>query len=263
MGKVFLFDYAYCNGCYACQIACKDEHCNQSWLPYAAEQPTIGQFWMRINEIERGQIPVVSVSYETVFCNHCQDAPCIAAGGGAVYRRDDGLVIVDPEKAKGNRQIVDSCPLGAIYWNEELELAQKCTGCAHLLDNGWEVPRCVDACPTEALKYVDENSIDLSNAEMFEALDGLGPQVYLINKPKRFVAGCIVDAVVEEVVIGAEVSLLDTSGLAVASLQTDEFGDFKFDQIEKAVYTIECQGKQVPADVTERDLCVGDVYVVE
>ncbi len=30
--KVFVIDVARCNGCYNCQIACKDEHVGNDWL---------------------------------------------------------------------------------------------------------------------------------------------------------------------------------------------------------------------------------------
>ena len=33
--KVFVFDSTKCNGCYGCQLACKDEHWNNEWPPYA------------------------------------------------------------------------------------------------------------------------------------------------------------------------------------------------------------------------------------
>ena len=31
--KTFVFDAARCNGCFNCQIACKDEHCGNDWMP--------------------------------------------------------------------------------------------------------------------------------------------------------------------------------------------------------------------------------------
>lgn len=81
-----------------------------------------------------------------------------AAKDGAVYKRPDGIVIVDPEKSKGQKQIVDACPVGAIFWNEEEQIPQKCTMCAELLDDpdypGFE-PRCVEACPNQALVFGD------------------------------------------------------------------------------------------------------------
>ncbi len=51
-----------------------------------------------------------------------------------------------------------ACPYGTISFNQALKLAQKCTGCAHLLDRGWPIkePRCVDACVTGALKFGEE-----------------------------------------------------------------------------------------------------------
>jgi len=35
MGKVLVIDISKYNGCYNCQIACKDEHCGNDWAPYA------------------------------------------------------------------------------------------------------------------------------------------------------------------------------------------------------------------------------------
>jgi Fe-S-cluster-containing dehydrogenase component len=81
-----------------------------------------------------------------VMCNHCDDAPCMkAAKDGAVRKRDDGIVIIDPVKAKGQKQIVDACPYGAISWNEELQLPQHWIFDAHLLDAGWTKTRAEQA----------------------------------------------------------------------------------------------------------------------
>ena len=60
--KVFTFDASICNGCYNCQIACKDEHCSNDWMPYAKPQPETGQFWIGIRETVRGSVPRVRVS---------------------------------------------------------------------------------------------------------------------------------------------------------------------------------------------------------
>ncbi|WP_102378715.1 4Fe-4S dicluster domain-containing protein [Raoultibacter timonensis] len=128
MGKVFVYDHAKCNGCRNCQIACKDEHVDNAWPPYAEPQPDTGQFWCRIEEEVRGSVPKVKVSYTLRMCQHCDSAPCMDAAPGAVYKRDDGLVVVDPGKAKGMRGLVDACPYGAIFYNEELDIPQKCTG---------------------------------------------------------------------------------------------------------------------------------------
>ena len=156
--KVFVFDTSICNGCYNCQIACKDEHCGNDWTPYAKPQPETGQFWLKLSEYVRGTVPKVKVHYVATLCNHCDDPACLDACpvDGAIYKRDDGLVIIDPEKCTGCTNCVSACPYEAIYMNDELNIAQKCTGCAHLLDAGWKEPRCVDACPTGALKFLEE-----------------------------------------------------------------------------------------------------------
>lgn len=108
-------------------------------------------------------------------CQHCDNAPCMKAAPDAVYKREDGLVIIDPVKAEGKRELVDACPYGAIFWNEELSIPQKCTGCAHLVDEG-ELPHCVDVCPHEALRFGDEEDFADEIAKA-EAIVPSGPPV--------------------------------------------------------------------------------------
>jgi Fe-S-cluster-containing dehydrogenase component len=130
-------DSARCMACYNCFMACKDEHCGYASELSAAE-PHMGQFWMNIIEKERGDKPGnIKVLTIPTPCSHCQDAECMkVAKNGAVYKRADGIVIIDPVKAKGQKAIADACPIGAAFWNEELQIAQKCTMCAELLDKG-------------------------------------------------------------------------------------------------------------------------------
>ena len=63
MSKVFCIDVAKCNGCYNCQLACKDEHVGNDWAPYAKPQPEIGQFWCKLQENVGGTIPKVKIHY--------------------------------------------------------------------------------------------------------------------------------------------------------------------------------------------------------
>ena len=180
MSKVFVIDVAKCSGCHNCQLACKDEHCENDWRPYAAPQPPTGQFWCKVTEHPRGTIPKVKIHYIPTICNHCRTAPCLsAAQNGAVYRRDDGLVVIDPEKAAGQKQLVEACPYGAIYWNEELQLPQKCTMCAELLDDPdylsylgdpkLKKPRCVEACPIGLNPYLMKHLCDKGDLKGAEA----------------------------------------------------------------------------------------------
>ena len=59
---------------------------------------------------------MVDVHYVPRMCNHCDDAPCIEAAGDAIVKRPDGIVIVDPDKAKGRRDLVDAC-----LWCDQVE----------------------------------------------------------------------------------------------------------------------------------------------
>src|SRR5512136_1630486 len=100
MGKALIIDITRCNGCYNCQVACKDEHVGNDWSPIAKPQPDTGQFWMKVTDVVKGTVPKVRVRYMLDMCQHCGEAPCMAAAPSAVYKREDGLVIIDPEKAK-------------------------------------------------------------------------------------------------------------------------------------------------------------------
>ena len=81
MGKTFIFDAAKCNGCRNCQLACKDEHVDNEWLPYSKPQPDTGQFWTRIEERIRGQVPKVKIAYIMHMCQHCDGAPYMVESG--------------------------------------------------------------------------------------------------------------------------------------------------------------------------------------
>ena len=225
MSKIFLIDVAKCSGCYNCQLACKDEHCGNNWLPYAAPQPMTGQFWCKVTEHVQGSIPKVKIHYIAQMCAHCEDAKCMkVCPVQAISRREDGFVLIDPAKCAGCGQCVKACPNGAVYFNEDLGISQKCTGCAHLLDNGATQPRCSEACPTDALVFGEES-------ELAEQLVGAKPlipggKIYYKNIPGEFVGGTVYDPVEKEVIIGAKCVLSGESG--TMETETDSYGDFWF-----------------------------------
>ena len=171
MGKVFVFDVAKCNGCRNCQIACKDEHVDNDWSPWSRPQPDTGHFWCRIEERVRGQVPKVRVSYVMHRCQHCENAPCMAAAPEAVYRREDGLVIVDPEKAAGRRELVEACPYGAIDLDPLTGRIAKCDLCAERVDAGLE-PACVGECLTGSWFFGDFDDPDSLVSSILASWEG-------------------------------------------------------------------------------------------
>ena len=268
--KVFVIDVARCNGCHNCQIACKDEHVGNDWTPIAKPQPEIGQFWLELTERVRGTVPKVKVAYRPHLCMHCDQAPCMASCPipNAIYQRADGMVIIDPVKCTGCRLCVEACPYDVIFFNEGLNLAQKCTGCAHLLDDGWDEPRCADACPTLCLKFMDEDEARplLKAAEVWrpELKDEVKPRVYYLNLPKKFIGGTVYDPVAEEVLIGATCTLTPVGVGAARTAQTDSYGDFWFEGLPDGVFDlrIESGGKArlFPGlDTAARDINLGDI----
>ena len=265
--KAFVIDVAACNGCYCCQISCKDEHVANDWTPFSKPQPNTGQFWGRMNEYVRGNCPQVKISYIFVPCQHCVDAPCVAACPveGAIYTRSDGLVIIDPVKCTGCKNCVDTCPYNCIFLNETLEIAQKCTGCAHLLDKyGWTVPRCVDSCPHEGtcISFGEDSALDMTGAETLNPEFGLTTRVHYKNLPKKFIAGCAYDPATEEVAVGATCTLTGEGDTFNAT--TNHWGDFWFDGLkDNGMYslTVESNGKTyTQSDIsTEKDVGLGDL----
>jgi Fe-S-cluster-containing dehydrogenase component len=268
-----VIDINRCNGCYNCFLACRDEYCGNDYPPHSLAQPMAGQFWMRVVERERGKYPKVKVAYIPIPCMHCDEASCVkAASDGAIYRRRDGIVLIDPEKATGRKELISSCPYRVIYWNEEKQVPQKCTLCVHLLDVGWREPRCVEACPTAALSFGDLDDPESEPARRLAAgkAERLRPEyemkekVNYIGLPKRFVAGSVV---FRDIDVCAENVIVTLSGDGERKTgKTDNYGDFEFeDLLEDREYTITIEypgykPHQVKAR-TKTDVYLGDILL--
>ena len=159
---------------------------------------------------------------------------------------------------------VTACPYHAIYFNDELKLAQKCTGCAHLLDNGYKLPRCVESCPTDALRFGEAEDLKdfIQGATVLEPATGCASRVYYRNIPGKFIAGTVYDPVEKEVIIGARCLL--TSGGMVAEAFTDAYGDFWFKDLAVGKYSVSIQARGFKdryfSDLsTGKDINLGDI----
>lgn len=240
---VLMVDVARCTNCQNCVLATQDEYIGNDHPGYSAPMPDTGAPWMTIERRTRGNGAMVDVAYVPKTCNQCDNAPCVRAGGdGAIYQRKDGIVMIDPVKSRGRRDLVDSCPYGAIAWNEQAGVPQKWSFDAHLLDAGWREPRCVQACPTGAMQsalLAPEDLESLQDELQLEALEPLGqaaPRVLYRNLRRAtrwFLGGTAVRALESGATANvpqAGVELL-LDGLPAASCQTDAFGDFKFDDL--------------------------------
>ena len=243
-GWYLIIDVASCENCYNCVLATKDEYIGNEFPGYSAPEPKLGHHWIRIERKVRGSGPMVDAAYMPTTCNHCDNAPCVKAGGGAaVTKRPDGIGLISPEHAKGRRDLVGSCPYGAIWWNEELQLPQKWTFDAHLLDAGWKTTRGAQACPTRAINavYLDEAEMQArvksENLRVLRPELGTRPRVYYRNLHRfdsAFIGGTVVaqtSADVLDCVADATV-VLSNDGKELARTRTDAFGEFKFDGLD-------------------------------
>lgn len=247
-------DIAKCMSCYNCVVATKDEYSGNEFAgyaePYAGEDGDL----IAIRRHERGSGVNIDVNYVPLMCNHCDDAPCVrSAGGHAIYKRADGITIVDPYKSRGRKDLVQTCPYGAIHWNEEHQVPQIWNFDAHLLDAGYAVPRCVDACPTQALKFhrcsdeemavlVKEHDLAPWNASLDTKPRVYYRNLYLVRT--HFIGGTVTatrDGRTQNV-DGAEVRL-SKDGALQRRTRSDDFGCFRLDGISDGAtgYTLEIE----------------------
>ena len=174
-----LIDLDRCLACQACVIACKMENNVPASTPEAFRGGRM-VFRTRVVPLGRnGKYPSPQVDIYPVLCNQCDNPPCVAAcPTGATFKREDGIVLIDWEKCTGCRYCMAACPYGArsLMQTEEPQeyhnpnaippgnvrfrppsgKVDKCTFCAHLVDQGLE-PACVAACPAEARVFGDRD----------------------------------------------------------------------------------------------------------
>lgn len=144
-----LVDHDACIGCRACELACKQEN-----------RIPVGAQWIRVVQVGPMEVGGKMVMrFVPSRCRHCGKPPCIdACPEGAITRRDDGVVLIDPETCVGCKECIEVCPFGAPQIDPETGSAGKCTLCMHRIDQGLK-PACVLACPTRAITFGDINHL--------------------------------------------------------------------------------------------------------
>jgi Fe-S-cluster-containing dehydrogenase component/formate-dependent nitrite reductase membrane component NrfD len=136
----FVIDHSKCIGCHACTVACKSEN-----------DVPLGSFRTWVKYTEEGVFPTVKRHFAVLRCNQCSDAPCkTICPTGALSKRADGIVDVDPQACIGCKGCMHACPYDALYINESSGTAEKCHFCAHRTELGL-APACAVVCPTEAI----------------------------------------------------------------------------------------------------------------
>jgi molybdopterin-containing oxidoreductase family iron-sulfur binding subunit len=147
-----VIDVERCIGCDTCSVACKAEHSIErgSWMQVlTVGGPGPGT--------PAGIYPNLKMDFLPKPCMHCADAPCITScPEQAIYKRDDGIVLIRENECTGCGLCVDECPYGAINFREDKGIIEKCDLCYERVDEG-EVPFCVYCCETRAMFFGDLN----------------------------------------------------------------------------------------------------------
>jgi len=134
-----------CVGCNTCEVACKQEH-----------NISIGPRWIRVYPDGPRKIEnKLQFRYIVTHCIHCSRPLCEdVCTVNAISKRQDGIVLIDDNICNGCRDCIEACPLGAMQFDEEKGVAQKCDLCVGKLDNGLQ-PACVAACPSHCIYFGD------------------------------------------------------------------------------------------------------------
>ena len=129
-----------CMGCHACEVACKQEH-------QLGVGPRLVQVIEKISE------------YVPIYCHHCAKPPCKeACPVEAIFRNEQGIVLIKDDLCIGCRDCIQACPFGAMQFDENSEVALKCDLCVDRLSENKE-PACVSVCPTRCIRFQEEKSI--------------------------------------------------------------------------------------------------------
>ena len=163
------------DGCTDCITACHRAH-NVPAIPDRAHE---------VKWVWKEQFPRVFASEDAdvlpadlrgrdmlVFCNHCDNPPCVrVCPTQATWKRDDGIVTIDEHRCIGCRYCMAACPYGSRSFNwvdprphlvsqtpgyptRTRGVVEKCNLCEERIARG-EAPHCVAACGARALVFGD------------------------------------------------------------------------------------------------------------
>lgn len=109
-----VIDLGKCVACGSCAIACKTENNTRH------EDIANGRKynWADFHTTMQGTFPDVRYTAVPVMCNHCDNAPCVAAcpvpadanGHKAMFKTDTGITMHDDARCIGCQQCVIACP---------------------------------------------------------------------------------------------------------------------------------------------------------
>lgn len=133
MAKRIVLNVDLCCGCRSCEAACKVAFKGEARIKHA---------------------DIAGEAYLPLACKHCNEPLCAAACPVEAIVRDEktGLVLRSSYICIGCQSCAFACPFGVIDAPLVRHVSQKCDLCADR-EAG---PRCVAACSSGALSFVEE-----------------------------------------------------------------------------------------------------------
>jgi Fe-S-cluster-containing dehydrogenase component len=155
MSYAISLDISRCSGCMSCVLACMDQN----------DMADNGLSFRHVTKVETGVYPSARISFISLACFHCSDAPCLqACPKKALFRNEAlGVVEINPERCIGCHVCAMVCPFGAPRFLPG-EKMQKCNLCIERIHQGNE-PACVKTCPTRALGFGTVTALSLKKAD--------------------------------------------------------------------------------------------------
>jgi len=138
-----------------------------------------------------------------VFCNHCDNPPCVrVCPTGSTWRRADGVVMIDYHRCIGCRYCMAGCPYGSRSFNwknprtalkaidpnfptRTKGVVEKCNLCVERIDEG-RIPACVEVCPEKAMFFGDILAGDSELRRMIQSAHVIQRQPELGTKPNIY-----------------------------------------------------------------------------
>jgi anaerobic dimethyl sulfoxide reductase subunit B (iron-sulfur subunit) len=146
----FVVNSDACSGCKTCQVACKDRHDLPAGVHNRRIYEVTAGGWQKKEGIWASSVVAYNLS---VACHHCAVPLCnTGCASDAIWKRPDGIVLIDESRCTRCRKCEADCPYGSIRWDASARMVRKCDFCVDDLERGLP-PACVIACPNRALEY--------------------------------------------------------------------------------------------------------------